>query len=148
MKTLQRFAGKAVSFSLAIADCKLYLREIFKAVSSLVRNSKPALKVTVLLQSELEYWRFVDDWADYLPWRSQKHITATLYCDASKRAWGGVLMTNNGRVEAGDYLREDSGSKKFLEARALLCALDAFKSRIRNSRADDHTDSRAERGWK
>ena len=51
MKTLQRFAGKAVSFSQAIADCKLYLREIFKAVSSLVRNSKPAIKVTGLLRS-------------------------------------------------------------------------------------------------
>ena len=30
-----------------------------------------------------------------------------------------------------------------MEARALLCALDAFKSRIRNSRVDIHTDSRA-----
>ena len=56
IKTVQRFAGKAVSFSLAIAGCKLYLLEIFKAVSVLVRNSKPAIKVTGLLQSELEYW--------------------------------------------------------------------------------------------
>ena len=143
LKTLQRFAKKAVSFSLAIAGCKLYLREIFKAVSGLVRNSKPAIKVTGLLQSELEYWRFLDDWSDCLPWRSEKHITATLYCDPSKRAWGGVLMTDNGRVEAGDYWREDSGSINFLEAKALLCALDAFKSRIRNSRVDVHTDSRA-----
>ena len=143
IKTLQRFAGKAVSFSLATAGCKLYLREIFKAVSGLVRNSKPAIKVTGLLQSELEYWRVLDDWSDCLPWRSERHITATLYCDASKRAWGGVLMTDNGSVEAGDYWREDSGSINFLEARALLCALDAFKSRIRNSRVDVHTDSRA-----
>ena len=52
-------------------------------------------------------------------------------------------MTDNGRVEAGDYWREDSGSIKFFEVRALLCALDAFKSRIRNSRVDIHTDSRA-----
>ena len=55
LKTLQRFAGKAVSFSLAITGCELYLREIFKAVSGLVRNSKLAIKVTGLLQSELEY---------------------------------------------------------------------------------------------
>ena len=52
-------------------------------------------------------------------------------------------MMDNGRVEAGDYWREDSGSINFLEATALLCALDAFKSRIRNSRVDIHTDSRA-----
>ena len=119
MKTLQRFAGKAVSFSLAIADCKLFLREIFKAVSTLVHNSKPAIKVTGLLQSELEYWRFLDDWSDCLPWRLEKHITATLYCDASKQAWGGVLITDNNRVETGDYWQEDSGSINFLEARAL-----------------------------
>jgi len=42
LKTLQRFAGKAVSFNLAVAGCKLYLREIFKAVAGLVRNSKAA----------------------------------------------------------------------------------------------------------
>ena len=107
-----------------------------------MRSSKRFL-VTGLLQSELEYWRFLDDWSDCLPWRSERHITATLYCDASKRARGGVLMTDNGRVEAGDYWREDSCSITFLEAKAFLCALDAFKSRIRNSRVDVHTDSRA-----
>ena len=56
LKTLQRFAGKGVSFSLAVAGCKLYLREVFKAIAGLVRNSKAATKVTGLLQSELEYW--------------------------------------------------------------------------------------------
>ena len=127
IKTLQHFAGKAVSFSLAIGGCQFYLREIFKAVTGLVHNSKRAIKVTGLLQSELEHWRFLDDWLDCLPWRLERHITATLYCDASKRVWGGVLMTDNGRVKGGDYWREDSGSINFLEARALLCALDAFK---------------------
>ena len=130
IKTLHHFARKAVSFSLAIAGRKLCLREIFKAVSGLVRNSKPAVKATGLLQSELEYWRFLDDWLVCLPWRWKRHITATFYCDTSTRAWGEVLMMDNGRVEAGDYWREDSGSINFLEARALSCALDAFKSRI------------------
>ena len=154
IKTLQCFSGKAVSCSLAIAGCKLYLCEIFKAVSGLVRNSKPAIKVTDLFQSDLEYWRFLDDWSDCLPWRSERHITATLYCDASKRAWGGVLMTDNGTVEAGDYWREDSGSINFLEARVLLYALHAFKSKIRNSRVDIHRQQSsvgvmaAERRWK
>ena len=79
LKTLQQSAGKAVSFSLAIAGCKLYLREIFKAVAGLVRNSKAAAKVTGLLQSELEYWRFLDDWMNCLPWRSERHVAVTLY---------------------------------------------------------------------
>ena len=33
VKTLQRFAGKVISFSLAIPSCKLYIRETFKAIS-------------------------------------------------------------------------------------------------------------------
>jgi len=52
-------------------------------------------------------------------------------------------MTDNGRMEARDYWREESHSINVLEAKALLCALDAFKTRIRNSGIDVHTDSRA-----
>ena len=114
LKTLLRFAGKAVSFSLAIAGCKLYFRETFKAVAGLVSNSKPTVKVTGLLQSELEYWRFLNDWSDCLPWRSERHVTVTLYCDASKRAYGGILMTGNGTMKAGDYWQEESGRRCFV----------------------------------
>ena len=46
---------------------------------------------------------------------------------------------NDGRIEARDYWLDESGSIHFLEAKALLCASDAFKSRIRNSRVDVHT---------
>lgn len=52
-------------------------------------------------------------------------------------------MMGNGRMEAGDYWQEELGTIKFLEAKALMCALGAFKSRIRNSRVGVHTDSRA-----
>ena len=68
-----------------------------------MKSSKPLLVLYViqrrlprslagLLQSKLEYWHFLDDWTDCLLWRSESHITVTLYCDASKRAWGGVLL--------------------------------------------------------
>lgn len=141
LKTFQRFAGKAVSFSIAIAGCKLYLREIFKAIAGLTRKSRVATKLTDPLQSEVEYWRFLDDWTDCLPWKPEKHVAVTLYCDASKRAWGGVLLTDSGKIEARDFWRDESRSINYLEAKALLCALDAFKGRIRNSRVDVHTDS-------
>ena len=52
------------------------------------------------------------------------------------------MLTDSGRIEVRDYWRGETGSVNLLEARALLCALDAFKSRIRNSRVDVHTDSR------
>ena len=45
VKTLQRFAGKVISFSLAIPGCKLYVRKIFKAISQLCRSSKPHVRI-------------------------------------------------------------------------------------------------------
>lgn len=71
----------------------------------------------------------------------ETYVAVTLYCDASKRAWGGVLLTDSGKIEARDFWRDESRSINYLEAKALLCALDAFKGRIRNSRVDVHTDS-------
>ena len=45
VKTLQRFAGKVISFSLAIPGCKVYVRETFKAISQLRRSSKPYVRI-------------------------------------------------------------------------------------------------------
>ena len=101
--TLQRFAGKAVFFSVAIAGCKLYLREIFKAIANLTRKSRATTKVTCLLQPKVEYWRFWGDWTECLPLKSEKHVAVTLYRGASKQAWGGVLLTDSGKIEARDY---------------------------------------------
>ena len=42
LKTLQRFAGKVFSFSLAIPGCKLYVREVFNAIAQLTLSSKAA----------------------------------------------------------------------------------------------------------
>lgn len=91
----------------------------------------------------------MDDWAGCLPWRSEKHIAVSLYCDVSKRAWRGVVLSHSGRIEARDFWRGESGSINFLEAKALFCALDAFKARIRDSQVDVHTDNKPLLGlWK
>ena len=45
LKTMHRFAGKVVSFSLAIPGCKLYVREVFNAIAQLTCSSKAAAKV-------------------------------------------------------------------------------------------------------
>lgn len=95
-----------------------------------MRNSKPAVKVTGVLQSELEYWRFLDDWSDCLPWRSERHVTVTCTVTLRHERGGGVLKTGNGRMEAGDYWQEESGSINCLEAKALLCALDDKDSKF------------------
>ena len=47
------------------------------------------------------------------------------------------------------FVQDESGSINFLEAKALFCALDAFKARIRDSRVDVHTDNKSLLGlWK
>ena len=79
VKTLQRFAGKVISFSLAIPGCKLYVRETFKAISQLCRSSKPFVRVEGNLRTEVLYWRFLDDWNNCFPWRSELHVSFTLF---------------------------------------------------------------------
>ena len=58
-------------------------------------------------------------------------------------------MSHSGRIEARDFWRGESGCINFLEAKALFCALDAFKARIRDSRVDIHNDNKPLLGlWK
>ena len=40
VKSLQYFAGKSLSFSLAIPVCKLHVQEVLKAIRAVARNSK------------------------------------------------------------------------------------------------------------
>ena len=53
VRSLQRFAGKALSFSLAIPACKLYVRVVFKAISAVAKNSQPAVPIRGSLRQEL-----------------------------------------------------------------------------------------------
>lgn len=61
LNTLERFAGKVVSLSLAIPGGKLYVRETFKAISQLCRSSKPFVCIDESLRTEILYWRFLGE---------------------------------------------------------------------------------------
>ena len=108
LKTLQCFSGKVISFSLAIPGCKLYVREVFRAISRLSGSTRPSVKVEVALHAEIEYWRFPDNWRDCLLWRTEHHSLVTLYCDASKKAWGGTLLKDGRNLESRDCWVDDS----------------------------------------
>ena len=123
LKTLQRFAGKVVSFSLAIPGCKLYVRAVFNAIAQLTRSSKAAAKVQGRLRFDVAYWRFLDNWSDCLPWRSEQHCIASLFCDASKRSWGGFLFKDGRKIESRDYWMDASDDINSLEAKALVRSL-------------------------
>ena len=61
VKSLQRFVGKALSFSLAIPSCKLYVRQLFKAISTVAKNSHLAVPIRGPLRQELQEWAFLED---------------------------------------------------------------------------------------
>ena len=84
----------------------------------------------------------LDDWSDCLPWRSEQHWIVSLFCDASKRSWGGVLFKDERRIESRDYWMDVSDDINSLEAKALVRSLLAFRNHMCNSRVDIHTDNR------
>ena len=141
IKSLQRFAGKALSFSLAIPACKLYVREVFKAISAVAKNSKLSVPILGPLRQELQEWIFLDNWSGHLPWRSEHHLSVTMFSDASQRAWGAVLVKDGLRQQIRDYWIDLEGDINTLEARALCNALSSFFPSIRNARIDVWTDN-------
>ena len=64
LKTLQLFSEKVISFSLAIPGSKLYVRDVFKAISNHLGSSRATVKLEVNIRAEIEYWWFLDDWKD------------------------------------------------------------------------------------
>ena len=133
VKTLQRFA--------AIPGCKLYVCEIFKAISQLCRSSKPYVRIERNLRTEVLYWRFLDEWMDCFPWRSEHHVMLSLFSDASTGAWGAVLFRDGRKSVSRDHWPSDpSTDVNLLESRALLNSLVSFKGQLSNSRVDVHID--------
>ena len=141
IRSFQPFAGKALSFSLAIPACKLYVREVFKAISAVAKNSQPAVPIRGPLWQELQEWAILDNWSGHLPWRSEHHLSVTLSIDASQKAWGAVLVKHGASQEIRDYLLDHERDINVLEARALYNALSSFFPSIRNARIDAWTNN-------
>ena len=141
VKSLQRFAGKALSFSLAFPACKLYVREVFKAISAVANNSKISVPIQGTLRQELQEWTFLDNWSGHLPWWSEHHLSVTMFSDASQRAWRAVLVIEGLSQQIRDYWIDLEGDINVLEARALFNALSSFSPSIRNARIDVWTDN-------
>ena len=146
MKTSQRFAGKAVSFSFAISGCRLH-REIFKAISRVIQRWR--LKSPVF--SDLS-WNIGDSWmtGQVACLGGRKNTSRSLYIatflnELAEECCCRVVAELKHRI----FVQDESGSINFLEAKDLFCALDAFKARIRDSRVDVHTDNKSLLGlWK
>ena len=90
IKTLQKFAGKCVSFVLAVPAARLYTREVNIAISVLSKRSS-SLPLVGGLREEILFWRFLDTWEGFMPWRSQKHLQINIASDSSLYKWGALI---------------------------------------------------------
>ena len=141
-KTLQRFAGKVISFSLAVPAARLYVREVNAGISKGIKSSKQ-VPMSDSLKSQLQYWRFLDTWQDSLPWKTEKHISISVSSDASNTGWGGVISLPNGNETTRDYWSEEERVTPIAirEAKALVNTLITFSNYLYNGRVDAYIDS-------
>lgn len=144
LQTLQRFAGKTTSFSIAVPAARLYTRTIYRAIALHSKKPLKPIHITAALRDEIVYWRFLDSWQGHLPWFDERHLVITFYTDASNSGWGGVVFLQQKEpITLRDYWSPDNLSKPIVikEALALLNTLSAASSYLTNSRVDAHTDS-------
>ena len=147
VKTLQRLAGKCVSFSLVVPAAKLFTREMNAAISRGQRisaNHPKPLPLTGRLKDEIEHWLFLEEWDDPLPWREERHVRVVIATDASNSGWGGfILAPFSGQVS--DYWTEDQSYLEIStkEAIALDKVLTSFAQRLQNTRVDAQVDNKA-----
>ena len=59
---MHQFAGKALSFRLAIPACMLYVRKVFKAIATVATNSKISVAIQGPLRQEHQEWTFLEGW--------------------------------------------------------------------------------------
>ena len=109
VKTLQRLAGKCVSFSLVVPAAKLFTREMNAAISKGQRinaNHTKPLPLTGKLRDEIEHWLFLEGCNDPLPWREERHVRVMIATDASNSGWGGSILAPVSN-QVSDYWTED-----------------------------------------
>lgn len=143
LRTLQRFCGKCISMSIAVPGCKLYCREVNRALSVASKNSRN-IKVSGLLKTELEHWRFLDEWSGCARWRPEFHNTVNLTTDSSGFRYGAVAELGDQVVTIGDYWKcEDERPIHLKEADAVFQALLSLGPALENSRVDLKCDNMA-----
>ena len=149
VKTLQRFAGKCISIGLAVPGAKLYCREVNLAISHGVKNSR-LVPVVGMLKSEVEQWRFLDNWEGCARWKTERHRKVVLSTDASLFKYGAVVEEGEKNLEISDFWdKNDTRPIHLKEAEAVYRVLKALGGRLVDSRVQVFTDNMAVLGvWK
>ncbi|KAL9985692.1 hypothetical protein ACROYT_G008125 [Oculina patagonica] len=101
VKLLQKMMGKCISFTLAFPGAKFYIREMASAIGSAAWKLDAPFSPS--LREELTFWRFLDSWADHIPWRKEEHVALSLSTDASQSRWAAVVHTGSRELAFGDF---------------------------------------------
>ena len=143
VKTLQKLAGKCVSFSLAVPGAILFTREMNNAIAKGLRSGKQ-VQIYDALRDEIAHWLFLENWDDPLPWRDERHFRVALATDASSSGWGGSVSLPN-CVDISDYWMsaEQGYDIATKEALALNKVLLSLSDALRTAWVDAHVDNQA-----
>ena len=141
VNTLQRLAGKCISFRIAVQDSRLYTNQMNIAIAKGLKSSKP-IHITGPLREEIEHWTDPAVVGKIGKWRPEQHQQVVLYSDASAFAWGGVFPEES-LVCISDYWKEDSQPLHISvkETKALTNTLNAFKEKLQDNRVDAYVDN-------
>ena len=143
LKSLQKFVGKINSFTLVVPAARLYSRAACLAMSMALKSPR-AIPVSSDLRQELEHWRFLDSWCVFLPWKDEKHFQLTVFSDASKSGWGGILgLHGQPQQEFRGHWDLHEGDLPIIvkEALALLFVLQRVARLVSNARVDCFVDN-------
>ena len=92
------------------------------------------------LKKELQYWKFLDSWDGFLPWRKESHFIVKIIS-----GWSGILALPRAPKETRDYWSPDglevSGGIAVKEAKALYQTLSIFRNELANGRVDAYVDN-------
>ena len=66
---------------------RLFCRKVNASISKGIKSSRP-IKVLQGLEEELKYWRYLDSWNGYLPWKDEKHFVVQIILGASNSGLG------------------------------------------------------------
>jgi hypothetical protein len=139
-RQLAAFAGLAQSLYLALPPARLFLRSIHDTISS-AESWHAHVRLASSTRTDLSW--FVDlpsRWNGRDIWRSP--FTATLHCDASKLAWGGVL--NMTRPARGFWKpHQQLEHITLLELRAVLYTCQSFRRDLRGKLVQLWEDNQA-----
>ena len=143
LNTLQKFAGKCISFLLAVPSAKFYTKEVNRAISMAGKNSGH-VTISQGLRDEISHWTFLQCWKGCFPWRGEKHLQVSIATDSSGYKWGALVYSQDNPTKFSDFWdKNDERPIHLKETQALINGLKSVSDVVRDHRVDAYVDNLA-----